>query len=134
MLVGAGYLLGSHRFPPIPNWPRALRVGITWGTMQQYGLLAIFFRRFRDLLPGRRAPLLAAAGTFALLHLPNPFLMLVTFSAGALACWIYSRSPNLIVLGVMHGVISFLISATLPVSLTMGMRVGPRYCRFMGWW
>jgi hypothetical protein len=31
----------------------------------------------------------------------------------------------------MHGVVSFLIVATLPDSVTMGMRVGPGYFNFV---
>src|SRR5262245_38043958 len=46
LLMGAGGLLGSLHFPPLPVWPEALRTGIVWGALQQYGLLAIFYRRF----------------------------------------------------------------------------------------
>ncbi|MBI1951841.1 MAG: CPBP family intramembrane metalloprotease [Acidobacteria bacterium] len=131
VLAGAGALLGSLHFPALPLWPRSLRDGIVWGALQQYGLLAVFYRRFCEMLPGRRRPLLAASAAFALLHLPNPFLTLATFGAGALSCWLFRRSPNLIVLGIMHGVISFLISAALPDTITMGMRVGPGFFRFV---
>src|SRR5262245_14272341 len=94
LLVGAGTLLGSLEFPPAHSLPRALWDGIVWGTLQQYGLLAIFYRRFSELLPGRRRPLLAASAVFGLLHVPNPFLIAATFGAGTLSCWIYRRSPN----------------------------------------
>src|SRR5881409_829712 len=110
LLAGAGALLGSLDFPPLPLWPRAMRDGVVWGLMQQYGLLCVYYRRFGELLQRRRgAPLLAASAVFALLHLPNPFLTLATFGAGTLSCWLYRRTPNLLVLGVMHGVVSFLI-------------------------
>ncbi|HEU5393280.1 MAG TPA: CPBP family intramembrane glutamic endopeptidase, partial [Candidatus Methylomirabilis sp.] len=132
VLVGAGALLGSLDFPPLDLWPRTLRDGIAWGVLQQYGLLCIYYRRFRELLPGPGGRALrAASAVFALLHLPNPFLTIATFGAGALSCWLYRRTPNLIVLGIMHGVISFLIVETLPDSITMGMRVGPGYSRFV---
>jgi len=132
LLAGAGALLGSLNFPPLALWPRALRDGIVWGFMQQYGLLCVYYRRFCELLPRHRsAPLLAASGVFALLHLPNPFLTLATFGAGALSCWLYRRTPNLLVLGVMHGVVSFLIVHSLPDTITMGMRVGPGFLHFV---
>lgn len=132
LLVGAGALLGSLDFPPPALWPTALRDGIAWGLLQQYGLLCVFYRRFAEILPRRRdAPLWAASGIFALLHLPNPFLTIATFLAGALACWLYRRTPNLFVLGVMHGLVSFLIVETLPDFITMGMRVGPGFFRFV---
>jgi membrane protease YdiL (CAAX protease family) len=132
LLVGAGAVLGSLDFPPLALWPTTLRDGVAWGLLQQYGLLCIYYRRFVELLPRRRdAPLWAASGVFALLHLPNPFLTLATFGAGALACWLYRRHPNLVVLGVMHGLVSFLIVETLPDFITMGMRVGPGFFRFV---
>lgn len=132
LLAGIGALLGSLRFPPLALWPRALRDGIVWGLMQQYGLLGIYYRRFAELLPRQHgAPLWAASAVFALLHLPNPFLTLATFGAGTLSCWLYRRTPNLIVLGVMHGLVSFLIVQSLPDTITMGMRVGPGFFGFV---
>lgn len=132
LFVGAGALLGSLDFPPLELWPRTLLDGAVWGLMQQYGLLGVYYRRFNELLPRHRGGALwATSAIFALLHLPNPFLTLATFGAGALSCWLYRRAPNLIVLGVMHGVVSFLIVETLPDSITMGMRVGPGYARFV---
>jgi membrane protease YdiL (CAAX protease family) len=131
-LVGAGALFGSLDFPALTRWPVTLPKGIGWGLVQQYGLLCFYYRRFRELLPRHPSgPVWASSAVFALLHLPNPFLTLATFAAGALSCWIYRRTPNVFVLGVMHGVISFLIVETLPLTLTMGMRVGPGYFRFV---
>src|SRR5262245_42680036 len=83
ILVGAGALLGSLDFPPLASWPLALRDGIVWGLMQQYGLLTIYYRRFTTLFPGHRdAPLWAGSAVFAVLHLPNPFLTVATLGAG----------------------------------------------------
>lgn len=130
ILLGTGALLGSLDFPPLARWPSTLRDGIAWGAIQQYGLLCVFYRRFGELLPGRRGPILAASAVFGLLHLPNPFLTVATFSAGALSCWLYRRTPNLIVLGIMHGIVSFMIVETLPTVITMGMRVGPGFFNF----
>jgi membrane protease YdiL (CAAX protease family) len=130
ILLGTGALLGGLEFPAPALWPRELLEGIAWGTLQQYGLLCIFYRRFGELLPGRPGPLLAASAVFGLLHLPNPFLTAMTFGAGALSCWLYRRTPNLVVLGAMHGVIAFMMVGALPAILTMGMRVGPGFFNF----
>jgi membrane protease YdiL (CAAX protease family) len=132
LLAGAGAVLGSLDFPPLALWPRTLGDGVVWGLMQQYGLLCVYYRRFNELLPRPRgAPLLAASAIFALLHLPNPFLTLATFGAGALSCWLYRRSQNLLVLGAMHGFVSFLIVHTLYDAITAGMRVGPGFYHFV---
>src|SRR6185295_18929252 len=121
VLAGAGALLGGLNYPPLALWPLALVDGVVLGLMQQYGLLNIYFRRFGVLFAGRRGvPIWAASAVFALLHLPNPFLTLATFFAGALSCWLFRRTPNLFVLGIMHGVVSFLIVHSLPVTITMG--------------
>ena len=129
-LVGAGALLGGLDFPPLTVWPLNLWDGIVWGTIQQYGLLCFYYRRFSEILPRHICdPLWPAGAVFALLHLPNPFLTLVTFGAGVLSCWLYRQKPNLIVLGVMHGVVSFLIVRTLPGTITLGMKVGPGFLR-----
>ena len=76
------------------------------------------------------APRARAAGGVSPAYPPPPAVV-VEFAAGALSCWLYRRTPNLIVLGVMHGVVSFLIVETLPETLTMGMRVGPGFFRFV---
>jgi membrane protease YdiL (CAAX protease family) len=130
LLLGAGALLGSLDFPAPARWPRILLDGIAWGAIQQYGLLCVFYRRFGEVLPGRRGPLLAASAVFGLFHIPNPFLTVATFGAGALSCWLYRRAPNLIVLGVLHGIIAFMIVESLPDAITMGMRVGPGFFNF----
>jgi membrane protease YdiL (CAAX protease family) len=130
-LITFGTLLGSLHFPPPSVWPWAVWYGSIWGGLQQYGLLAIFYRRFSEIFRGRFWPSLLASLFFSLFHIPNPFLMSATFAAGLLSCWLYRRSPNLIVLGIMHGVVSLLISATLPEYVTMGMRVGPGFYRYI---
>jgi len=125
ILIGAG--LDSLRLPSMPEILAGLPQKAAWSTAQQYGLLAFFYRRFGELFPGKWPPILAAAGVFAILHLPNPFLFAVTLGLGTLSCWLYRRQPNLVVLGLTHAVVSFAISRSLPLDLTFGMRVGPGF-------
>jgi membrane protease YdiL (CAAX protease family) len=120
-----GLAAHSIHFPPVETWPARLASGWLWGTMQQYGLTAFFNRRLFDALSSHRAASLAAAALFALFHLPNTFLMGLTFGAGLLACWLYRREPNLPVLGAVHAVISFFVLGALPDWLTLRLRVGP---------
>jgi membrane protease YdiL (CAAX protease family) len=121
-----GLLMGTLRPVPLQEVPFGLAYGIAWGTLQQYGLACFFFRRAVEVFPGKWPPMVAAASLFALFHLPNPFLTAVTLVAGTLGCWIYRRTPNLWVLGIAHGLLSASISRSLPLDLTLGMRVGPR--------
>jgi membrane protease YdiL (CAAX protease family) len=126
VVIGAmGLAIGSIAFPPVETWPRRLGNGWLWGTMQQYGLTAFFYRRLLDALRSIPAASLAAATLFALFHLPNAFLTAFTLGAGLIACWLYRRHPNLFVLGAVHALISFLVLYSLPDTLTLRLRVGP---------
>jgi membrane protease YdiL (CAAX protease family) len=125
LIVGA--LRGTLTLPPFRSWPAAFAWTAFWGTAQQYGLLCFFYRRFRELLPGSTQAKLAAAAAFAAFHLPNPFLVPVTFAAGLVASWIYDRAPNLWALGLAHGITGLVLTRALPPSVTGGMRVGPGY-------
>jgi hypothetical protein len=100
---------------------------VVWGTSQQYGLLCFFYRRFLEILQGSWAATAAAALTFATFHAPNTFLVVVTLAAGVAACTLYRREPNVLVLGVAHALLSFVILCSLPFTVTHGLRVGPGY-------
>lgn len=126
ILVG-GVLSGTARIPSADRLAAAVGWHLFWGTAQQYGLVCFFYRRFRELLETRGSARTAAAALFALFHLPNPFLVPVSFLTGALACWIYDRAPNLWALGIAHGATGLLLTRALPRSLTAGMRVGPGF-------
>jgi len=124
-----GLALDTIRLLPGASWwwiPGAAE-RFASGTLQQYGLLCFFYRRVQELVPGTWPPPLAAAALFALFHLPNPFLTAVTLGAGILSCWLYRRVPNLWALGLAHAVLSMSISRSLPLGITVHMRVGPGY-------
>jgi membrane protease YdiL (CAAX protease family) len=122
----AGRWLGGWAFPPPLQAVGAVAYAVVWGTLQEYGLVCVLYRRLRDVLPAPRAAMLAAALLFCLFHLPNPFLMAATLVMGLLACFIYEREPNLWVLGLAHGVVSFVLANALPGWLTFDWRVGPQ--------
>jgi hypothetical protein len=126
-----GMLLDSIHLTTSARWHLHWIRRIAWGTLQQYGLLCFFYRRLGELLPGRWPPIFAAAGMFALFHLPNPFLTLVTLGAGVLSAWLYRRIPNVWALGLFHGLLASAISRALPDYFTGGMRVGPGFWTFM---
>jgi membrane protease YdiL (CAAX protease family) len=125
--LGLGAHLGTWHFP---NWATSLaHISwlLIWGTAQQYGLLCFFYRRLLEIFRRPGAAILAAAVIFAMFHVPNLFLMGVTFVAGLVSCVLYRREPNVLVLGIAHAVISFLLFYALPISLTHDLRVGPGY-------
>jgi len=125
--LAVGMMLDSWHFP---GWKAAavtLPVTIVWATAQQYGLLCVFYRRLHDLLGSFAGAALGAAILFAVFHVPNSFLMIVTLVAGAAACVLYRYQPNLFVIGVAHALISFTLYYSLPFSITEHLRVGPGY-------
>ncbi len=99
------------------------------GLVQQYALQGFFYRRLREAIGGTWRPIVGAASIFALLHLPNPFLAPATLLLGGIACWIYSRAPNLWVLGLAHAAMTFAFTRALPYSVTFHLKVGPGFWR-----
>ena len=122
----AGAALGSWRFEPV-RLTLEIPWHLAWGTGQQYGLLCLLYRRSLDVLESSWGAALCAAGAFALFHLPNPFLVGVTFIAGLASCRLYRNVPNVLVLGAAHAVIAMVLFQALPLSITHGLRVGPGY-------
>ena len=97
---------------------------IASGLAQQYLLLGFFYRRVRELCSSVSVGVLLTATVFALLHVPNVFLTVVTFVAGAVSCVIYRKAPNLLVMGIAHGLIASSLYLGLPTHITGGMQVG----------
>jgi len=91
------------------------------------------YRRLRELLGGERLPIVAAGVLFGVFHLPDPFLTAVTVALGELACWLYEREPNLLALGIWHGLTSFMLFHWLPTWLKTDLIVGPQILPYLAW-
>jgi hypothetical protein len=126
-VLAAGAALGTWHFPSWPRFVSGLPWMAVWAIAQQYGLLCFFYRGYLEILESPAAATVAAAATFSACHAPNGFLMAVTLAAGVVACSLYRRSPNVIVIGLGHATLSFLLFYALPYDLTHGLRVGPGY-------
>jgi membrane protease YdiL (CAAX protease family) len=99
---------------------------IPWGLGQQFALQTVFLREAQSI-GGRRGGIVIAAALFAALHLPNPFLSVMTF-VGALAwCWIYDRAPNVLPLALSHAVLTLVILCAFSEATTGHLRVGVAY-------
>jgi membrane protease YdiL (CAAX protease family) len=109
-----------------------------WGIVQQYVLQGYVYRRVRQLLVHdqlkvelrkRRLRLsqLSTAGLFALVHLPNLTLTLLTFLAAVIWSWVYERAPNLWALGLSHGLLSLMLMHSSPTWLLQSMSVGYKH-------
>jgi len=127
LFVGYG-LMGGRYNAAVLDPERFARV-LAWGFLQQYLLQGFIHRRLMILLPTNRTRELAVAGIFALLHLPNPILVPVTFLAGYVFAVLYRRHPNLAVLALCHAVGSTAVAFAFEPGALHKMRVGPGYFR-----
>ncbi|MEA2694410.1 MAG: hypothetical protein QOJ16_3797 [Acidobacteriota bacterium] len=127
-LLAVGWGLGTlHRLDHLGMRLAGLLV---WGLAQQFVLQTVIFREISERFPGRAAIALAAS-LFALLHLPNPLLTLVTFLAGLAWCALYRRHPNILPLALSHALLSAAVSLAFDLRITGGMRVGYGYFLFL---
>ena len=128
-LVGTGWIFGTLR-PLKPETLSGLPWLLGWGFLQQYALQAFVLTRLRGTLGRPVTAAAIAAAIFALHHLPNPLLTLVTLLAGFVWCSLFQRRPNLFTLTVSHLALSLALSHSLSPKWTGGLRVGPGYFDF----
>ncbi|MEP6743084.1 MAG: CPBP family intramembrane glutamic endopeptidase [bacterium] len=98
-----------------------------WALVQQYALQGFINRRAQVLWGRGWQSVLLVASIFALLHLPNPWLTLITFAGGLLLAHVYQRVPNLVALAIAHSLISLMLVWTLPAALLKSLRIGFKY-------
>ena len=126
---GALWWIGSQ-FDPPPHrddvWLDFLYV-IVWGGSQQFVLQTVVLQEARRTFRG--AAVLVAAAIFAAFHLPNPFLVAVTFAGGLIWCGIYSRYPNILPLALSHATATVIILVSFNSTITQALRTGWRYFR-----
>jgi hypothetical protein len=101
-----------------------------WSFVQQFLLQGYFLFRLVRLLPRREGAAVAAAGMFALAHLPNPILTPVTFLWGMVACFVFLRCRNVFPLAVAHALLGITVAITIPGPVVRNMRVGLGYLRY----
>ncbi len=118
-------------FPPLfvlfieTYWAYAL-----WTFVQQFLMQCFFLLRLLRVLPNPWFAALAAAGLFALAHLPNPILAPVTLIWGFAACLLFIRYRNLYPLAIAHAVFGITIAITVPGPVIHNMRVGLGYLTY----
>ena len=116
----------SGRLTPKPLNARLLLLPM-WALFQQYALQSYINRRAQIVLGQGTLSILLVALIFALLHLPNPLLTLLTLVGGVIWAYVYQRQPNVFALAVSHSVASAAVGLFVPVDAVHGLRVGFKY-------
>lgn len=106
---------------------------LVWALAQQFVLQTVIYREARERYSRVTATLIAAT-LFALVHLPNPFLVPATFVAAFAWCWIYEDHPHLLPIALSHAAASGAVSLALGPEITGSMRVGYGYFLANGIW
>ena len=101
-----------------------------WSFVQQFLLQCFVLLRLLRILPTQRGAIAAAGGLFAVAHLPNPLLTVITLVWGLAACVIFLRYRNLYTLGLMHAIFGISVAITVPGPVSRNMRVGLGYLRY----
>ena len=101
-----------------------------WTFVQQFLMQCFFLLRLLRVMPGPRSAALAAAGLFALAHLPNPILAPVTLVWGFAACLLFLRYRNLYPLAMAHAIFGITIAINIPGPVIHNMRVGLGYLTY----
>lgn len=125
ILLVAAYLSGysivvapwRHRFFALP----------LWALFQQYALNGFINRRAQMAFGTGLPSILVTALAFSLVHLPNPFLAVLTLAGGLIWAAAYQRQPNLFALALSHTVVSITIALTVPTNWLSNLRVGFKY-------
>jgi membrane protease YdiL (CAAX protease family) len=129
--LGLGLLLGTRpdlfRWHPERQIAGQLVLGFGWGFIQQYVLQSFVNRRAQIVWQRGVRSVMLTAFIFALLHFPNPWLMLVTLIGGVAWAFVYQRAPNLFALALSHAVMTWVLVSTLPISALNHLRIGFKY-------
>jgi membrane protease YdiL (CAAX protease family) len=124
LVVGAGASLGTlhDRGATMPS----LVPLIAWGGAQQWLLQTMVLREARRLVSPWPA-VVAAAALFALVHSPNPFLMVTTFAGAIGWCAIFARFPNIVPLALSHALGTLAVLYAFDDHITGRLRIGCAY-------
>jgi hypothetical protein len=124
-------LAGRLHTLQIPETPwlflRKYGLYVLWAAVQQIILQWFFLSRSLRLLNDATSAAALTAGLFAVAHLPNPVLTLITLVFGLASCFFFLHYRNLGPLAIAHAILGICIGITIPGAIDHNMRVGISY-------
>jgi membrane protease YdiL (CAAX protease family) len=126
--VAAASRLHTLRLPHSPYlFVRHYAWYAIWAGLQQMILQCFFLARSVRLIPNATAAAGLSAALFAVAHLPNPVLTVITLVCGLASCLFFLHYRNLWPLAVAHAILGIAIAITIPGRIDHNMRVGISY-------
>jgi hypothetical protein len=101
---------------------------VFWGFLQQLLFMGVFSVQFCRAFDVGRSRLqlflacLCSAALFGLIHIPNFWLSVVTWSGGFVGSLYSMQCRNLFTLGVIHGLGGTMMNKLLPINFSVGPR------------
>lgn len=95
--------------------------------LQQVALNSLMQNRMLYLVRNEWAGACLTGLIFAACHWPNPVLVPLTFVAGTVMAWMFTRVRNILPLAVLQALLSTLASWAFPMAWHHHFRVGPGY-------
>ena len=126
VVLAVGFALGTLHDPG--GLLEKFAALVPWGGAQQWVLQTVVLREARRRTSPPQSVVLAAF-LFALVHMPNPVLMLMTFIGGLGWCAIFLRHPNLVPLAFSHAVATLALLSAFSDELTGRLRIGVAFFR-----
>jgi membrane protease YdiL (CAAX protease family) len=124
LILATAYFTGTlHRLWGLQNPMLAVAGYAVWALVQEFMLQCFCLRMLRAMV-SRVTALLLSGVIFAVAHLPNPSLTLVTFFAGVGFTALYARKKNLYVVALIHAVLGLTLAVSAPDAWFHGMSVG----------
>lgn len=119
-----------HHPSGLVQWILSFGGYAVWSVMQQFLLQGYFLSRLLRLLGSATTAAVASAIIFALAHLPNPILTILTLVWGLAACFVFVKSRNVWPLAIAHAIFGISVAITIPGPVVHNMRVGRGYLTY----